>query len=158
MTSWLRRIRGAVGMGIVWAITWALGGMLIAASSLIIPGFPTETLTRIFDAPAPALAIPGFIGGVLFSVVLGVAARRRRFDELSLRAVAGWGAIGGLLLSLVPVAMGSVGLATINIRDPLAWQVAVSLLLTVLSGASAAGALTLARLGAKRDQEHASLT
>lgn len=43
--AWLRRIRGAVGMGLTWAIGWA---------------------------------IAGFVAGGIFSIVLGVAARRRR--------------------------------------------------------------------------------
>jgi hypothetical protein len=35
--------------------------------------------------------------------VLGIAGRRRRFDELSLPRFAAWGAAGGLLLSAIPV-------------------------------------------------------
>jgi hypothetical protein len=58
----------------------------------------------------PALAVPGFVGGACFSVVLGIAGRRRRFEDLSLSRFAAWGALGGLLLSLVPAAMVAVGL------------------------------------------------
>jgi hypothetical protein len=29
MKKWLRRIRGAVGMGLIWAAGWALVGVLI---------------------------------------------------------------------------------------------------------------------------------
>ena len=37
---------------------------------------------------------------------LGVAARRRRFDELSLPAMAAWGAVGGVLLGGLMMALG----------------------------------------------------
>jgi hypothetical protein len=29
LKKWLRRIRGAVGMGLTWAAGWAIGGVLI---------------------------------------------------------------------------------------------------------------------------------
>jgi len=28
MTTWLRRLRGAVGMGVTWAVAWAVAGVL----------------------------------------------------------------------------------------------------------------------------------
>ena len=52
--------------------------------------------------------------GRSFSTVLGIAARRRRFNELSLPRCAARGALGGLLLSLVPAAMVAAGLASVN--------------------------------------------
>ena len=82
MKKWLRRIRGAIGMGITWAIGWALVGILIGISWNL--GVPMGWFVSVFDAPLPALAVPGFFCGAAFSLVLGIAARRRRFDELSL--------------------------------------------------------------------------
>lgn len=35
MSRWLRRIRGAVGMGVTWAVGWALVGVLIGVSTLL---------------------------------------------------------------------------------------------------------------------------
>ena len=76
MTKWLRRIRGAVGMGLVWAVGWALAGLLIGVASMLLPGLPWDSFFQVFDAPLPALAIPGFFAGAFFSVVLGIAGRR----------------------------------------------------------------------------------
>ena len=112
MSMWLRRVRGAIGMGLTWAVGWAVGGVMIGVSSLLLPGLPWDSFFEVFDAPLPALAMPGFVAGALFSIVLGIAGRRRRFDELSLPRFAAWGALGGLLLSLVPAAMVGVGLLT----------------------------------------------
>jgi hypothetical protein len=112
MPKWLRRIRGAVGMGLTWAIAWAMVGLLIGVVSLLLPGLPWDRFFEVFDAPLPALAVPGFVGGAIFSVVLGFVARRRRFSELSLPIFAVCGALGGLLLAQIPNTMVMLGLGT----------------------------------------------
>lgn len=89
-------------MGILWAFSWALGGIGIGALSIVTPFLPWEAFFRVYDAPLPTLAIPGFVGGLLFSAVLRVSSRRRPLRELSTRQFALWGAIGGLLLALIP--------------------------------------------------------
>lgn len=147
MTNWLRSLRGAIGMGVTWAVGWAIGGVLIGVASILTPWLPWEAFFRVFDAPLPAFAVPGFFGGVLFSLVLRVAGRHRSFDELSLPRFAFWGAVGGVLLSLVPAAMVAVGLASIGEGALGIWQFTAVIIgpLTLFSAASAAGSLILAR-------------
>jgi len=153
MKRWLRRIRAASGMALSWAAGWALFGLLIGVASNLLPFLPWRYFFAVFDAPLPALAIPGFVGGALFSTVLGVAGRRRRFDELSLPRFAAWGAVGGVLLSLVPAAMVAVGLASLGDGALGLWQLTavVSGPLALLSAASASGSLLLARRAEKRE-------
>jgi len=91
MGKWLRRVRGAIGMGFTWAIAWSGAGFVLAAAT----GFKA-------DAPFPLIfGVLGFAAGVIFSAFLalteGVA--RRRFDQMSLKRFAGWGAVGGLVLA-----------------------------------------------------------
>lgn len=112
MTKWLRRIRGAVGMGLTWGIAWGLVGLLIGVASLLLPGLPWDRFFAVFDAPLPALAVPGFVGGAIFSVVLGFVARRRRFTDLSLPVFGVCGAVGGLLLAQIPNTLVMLGLGT----------------------------------------------
>lgn len=145
--TWLRRIRGAIGMGFTWAAIWMVGGLLIGVSSKLLPGLPWDSFFEVFDAPLPALAIPGFAAGALFSVVLGIAGRRRRFHELSLSRFAAWGAVGGLLAILFPFALVAVGLASTEGGKFEASQIlsAIAGPFVLLSVVSATGTLMLAR-------------
>ena len=149
----LRRLRGIIGTGLTWAVAWAIGGILIGVASNILTFLPWDAFFKVFDAPLPALAVPGFVGGVLFSIVLGIAAHHRRFNELSLSRFALLGALGGLLLSLVPAAMVTVGLATIGEGALGLWQLTaiIAVPLMLMSAASASGSLVLARMAEGRE-------
>lgn len=146
MNKWTRRIRGAIGMGLTWAAGWAVFGLLIGVSSLLLPGV-FDPFFEVFDAPLPALAIPGFVGGALFSIVLGIAGRERKFSELSVARFAAWGALGGLLLTLFPFALVAVGLASMEGSAHTAGKVLATVggPFVLLSAVSAAGSLMLAR-------------
>jgi hypothetical protein len=151
LRKWLRRLRGAIGPGLTWAAAWALLGLLIGVASTLLPGLPWDAFFGIFDAPLPALAVPGFVGGAIFSVVVGIAARHRRFEELSVARFAAWGALGGLLLSLVPAVLAAAHLATLR-PDLVPWGLTATICapLTVLGALSAAGSLALARMAGTR--------
>jgi hypothetical protein len=99
MSKWLRRVRGAIGMGLCWGLGWAVvGGGIMEAF--------VDPHGKILDMWPQTLGIVGFFGGVAFSAVLGIVAARRRFDELSLSQFAVWGAAGGLLLGGLGVLTG----------------------------------------------------
>jgi hypothetical protein len=134
-------------MGVAWAAGWALTGLLIGVASVLLPGLPWSAFFKIFDAPLPALAVPGFFGGVIFATVLGIAGRRRRFEELSLARFTAWGALAGVMLGLVPAAMVGIGLAHISDSAAGLWRLTaiISGPLALLSAGSAAGSLLLAR-------------
>ncbi len=151
MKKWLRRIRGAVGMGLTWAAGWALVVVLMGVTTILLPGTGLDLIFAAADDELlMAMVLPAFTGGVGFSAVLGIAGRRRRFDELSLPQFAAWGAIGGLLLSLFPAAVMAMGAASVA-------QAAITIaLVTLLSAVSASGSLMLARLGEDRELLDAS--
>ena len=138
MNKWLRRIRGAVGMGLTWALVWAPAAVLIG-----IAIDPDGSMDEMWPAIG---AFPGFLGGVTFSVVLAIAARRRGLVELSLLRVAAWGAFAGLLVGALPFVIGDPATET-----PL-WLLAVVVIgsITLLSAVSAAGSLALARMAERR--------
>lgn len=100
MNKWLRRLRGAIGMGLTWAAAWFGVGMVL----LLIVG-PDAA-----DVPFPlGFGALGFLAGISFSVVLGVIEGRRSFDQMSLPRFAGWGAVGGVLLSALFVLAAGLG-------------------------------------------------
>jgi hypothetical protein len=143
MKTWLRRIRGAIGMGLIWGAAWG------AAGNVVMLGFLLRTGSRP-DAPFPIVfGVFGFVAGVLFSGVLGLVERRRRFGQMSLPRFALWGAIGGLLLATTFVLAVSLG------GDPtFLWNlVVVGPVFAIAAAGSAAGSLALAR----RAEDRASL-
>jgi hypothetical protein len=103
MKRWLRRVRDTVAMGLAWAAGWTLIGMLgVVVFYALYPSAPD-----IVDIWIPVFAYPGFLTGVGFSVVIRVAEGRRRFDEVSLSRLAAWGAAVGLLVGVLPFALGT---------------------------------------------------
>jgi hypothetical protein len=89
MKKWGRRIRAAIGMGLIWGAAWFGAGILLAR----VPGFDSDLPFAFLFAPL------GFVSGIIFSGFLAVIEGRREFDRLSLSRCAGWGAASGLLLS-----------------------------------------------------------
>jgi hypothetical protein len=139
--KWLRRIRGAIGMGLTWGAAWGL-----VAGNIVMLGFLLVTGSRP-DAPFPILfGASGFLAGVIFSGVLGLVEGRRRFDQMSLPRFAAWGAIGGFLLSATFV-------LAVSLRDPaFLWNlVVVGPAFAVAAAGSAAGSLALARRAQGRE-------
>jgi hypothetical protein len=139
MRKWLRRIRGAVGMGVAWAVAWAIVGGGVMEGIVDPDG-------KILDMWPQTLAIPGFFGGVVFSMVLSIAEGRRRFDELSLPRVGALGAVTGLLLGGLALAAGAA-------PDVPPWLRAAVIIgpVTVLGAISASALLALARMGDEQE-------
>lgn len=141
MKTWLRRARAAIGMGLLWALVWAPIAVLVGLAV-----DPDGSMDEMWPAIG---AYPGFLGGVVFSIVLAILARRRRLEELSIARVAGWGALAGLVVGSFPFAIGEPTSAM-----PL-WKLATTVIgsITLLSAGSAAASLALAR----RDASSAAL-
>jgi hypothetical protein len=145
VTKWLRRIRAALLMGVLWAVVWMPVGLIIG---MIIDS------DGAMDEPWIAVGtFPGFLAGVLFSVVLSLAAKRRRLEELSVSKVGGWGAVAGALIGSLPFVLGDQGGRTENL-----WLLPVVVIssITVLSAVSASTSLVLARKSANRELGNAA--
>ncbi|HYD54031.1 MAG TPA: hypothetical protein VEA99_15460 [Gemmatimonadaceae bacterium] len=112
MKKWLRRARGAIGLGLLWAV----GGVGIAAVLELLDNVmpAAHPLTRLVDMWPQTLAILGFLAGTIFGIVLGVAGARRRFDELSVPWFTAWGALAGLSLgALLGAPAPIIGVVTV---------------------------------------------
>jgi len=135
MRKWLRRIRGAIGMGLTWAAAWFGAGMIMVLGLLLTTG------TRP-DVHIPLLfGVFGLVAGVTFSGALSLFEGRRRFAQMSLLRFAAWGAAAGLLLSAAFV------LAVAVAGDPgFLWNpVGLGPIFAAAGAGSAAGSLVLAR-------------
>jgi len=139
MKNWLKRFRGALSLGVIWAIAWGSVGFLMEIF--------VDPHGRIVDIWPAVLGLPAFFGGVFFSAVLGFAERRHRFDELKLSRVAAWGAVGGVLVGLLPFVLGE------PTGDVNALKLALMIVppISLLSAISAAGSLAIARMSDARE-------
>ena len=132
MPKWLRRIRGAIGMGFTWGAAWAGAGFVLA----VITRFQA-------DAPFPLIfGVLGFFAGITFSAFLALTEGRRRFDQMSLPRFAAWGAVGGLLLSAVFAKAASLGWGDILTIAPT---------FALASAVCASGSLAVARRAVHRE-------
>jgi len=141
--KWLRRIRGALKMGLTWGLTWFTAGMVLMLGALLVTGSTGA------DVPYPlGFGALGFIAGVTFSGVLVLGEGRSQFDEMSLPRFAGWGAVGGLsfsVLFVLTVAAFAEGLTFIQNL------VFLGPLFAAIGAASASGMLALARKAQSRE-------
>jgi len=92
-------IRGMVLMIVLWVIGWGLGFGGIMEAFVDPDG-------KIQDVWPTLLAIPGLIGGVIFSGLLAVGERGNRFDEISLFIFALFGGVAGLVIGLLTIPAG----------------------------------------------------
>ena len=103
MKKWMGGIRGAILMIVLWVIGWGLGfgGLMEAFID------PNGTIGDVWPT---MLAIPGFIGGILFSALLLTAERGSRFDEVPLFHFTLWGTATGIALGVltIPAKVGDV--------------------------------------------------
>ena len=139
MPAWLRRMRAALTVGLIWALAWAPVGVLV--------GLVADPDGRMDEPWLLIFAYPGFMGGVLFSIVLARRAHRRRVAELSIPQVATWGGLAGLAAGSIPFLIG-----TPTGRIPLALlYAAVAGAAATLSAASAAATVAVAQRGRCRE-------
>ena len=116
-------------MGFTWAAAWSAAGLV-----------PRWVFGINADAPFPLIfGVLGFIAGVTFSGLLVLTEGRRGFDQMSLPRFAGWGAIGGLLLSALFAKAASLGWGDV---------LAIAPTFALASAVCASGSLAVARRAA----------
>jgi hypothetical protein len=134
-------------MGLTWALAWFGAGMIMMLGLLLLTGSTGA------DVPYPlGFGAIGFVGGVAFSGVLGLVEGRRRFDQMSLPRFAGWGAMGGFLLSVIFVAAVSLTEGPAFLSN----LVFLGPIFAVAGAGCATGTLALARRAEDRELLQAS--
>lgn len=133
MNRILRRIRGVVGTGLTWAATWVGLGAGIGA----LAGLNLQFILQI----ALGNSVSGFLAGGAFAVILSVAERNHSLEELSLKRVGLWGAVGAAALSLLPLAYGV----------PVGYLLGPILINGAIGAGMAAGSVALARRADRKE-------
>ena len=137
MRNWLRHVRGAIGMGITWAVAWSVAGLV----PRWVFGFNT-------DVPFPLVfGVLGFVAGITFSALLVLSERRRTFEQMSLPRFAAWGAVGGVLLSAIFTRAASLGAGDV---------LAIVPTFALASAVCASGSLAVARRVTRRNSPELS--
>jgi hypothetical protein len=136
MKTWGRRIRAAIGMGLIWGVAWSGAGALLAR----VPGFSSDLPFALLFAPL------GFVTGIIFSGFLVGIEGRRGFARTSLPRFAAWGATSGLLLSGI-----FVGGAALRGAALLSEFLVFGPALAMAGAVCAAGSLALARRAERRE-------
>lgn len=140
MRGILRKLRGALGTAVTWALGWGLGAFALVSVGFLLFGkgvFFWDTVR-----PITILAgLSGFIGGTVFSTALATIHARRRISELSPLRMALWGAGAGLLVPL-----GVLGVSLVA-GVPLHADVVAGMVVGIggLGAATAAGTVKLAQ-------------
>lgn len=103
MGNLIRRVRGAVGIGMTWGALWAA---ISVALTLALGVFRPEEIDP-GEGPGRVAAIFGLVGflcGLGFAGLLYLNEKRRTVGELSLGRVALWGVLGG---AAIPTLIGA---------------------------------------------------
>ena len=137
MNRILQRIRGVVGTGLTWAAAWVGLGAGIGA----LAGLDLQFILQI----ALGNSVSGFLAGSAFAGILTVAERNHSLDELSLKRVALWGALGASVLTLLPLAYGV----------PVGYLLGPILINGAIGSGMAAGSVAMARRAERKELQAA---
>ena len=130
-----RKLRAALGVATTWAATWAVWGMLYSGVIVVLSGYSVALpIWELILTQAVRSGALGFIGGALFSTVLGFRYARRSLGELPAWRLAVWGAVVGLL---VPVGLTVSTLTALGYTVPLSF-LAQSILINAIPGLATA--------------------
>jgi hypothetical protein len=112
MTSLLRRLRGMLGMGITWAVGWAIIMCLLANVIAVVDPDSIDAGEEPWRLALMVGAV-GFISGSVFAMIFSSAERRKRIQELSVLRSTLWGALGGAALPLLTTMPETVLVTTV---------------------------------------------
>ena len=82
-------------LALAWAIAWAPIAVLIGVTVVD----PDNSMDEMWPAIG---AYPGFLCGLLFSILLGIRERVHRIADVPVRRAAAWGVLSGFLVSVIP--------------------------------------------------------
>ena len=137
----IRRMRGAFGTAVTWAVGWGASVLALFGPLHFLFGWGEGPFLDWAGPVAGFTALSGFVSGSLFSLVLGTVYRNRRLSDLRPRIVAVWGGLAALVLPAVFVGV-SIGAGQ---AFPGGIVALVSALAATLGAGTAGGMVALAQ-------------
>ncbi|MDE0104537.1 MAG: hypothetical protein OXN89_19355 [Bryobacterales bacterium] len=136
-TKWKKKIGAAALTGLSWAIGWAPIAVVIG---LIVD--PDGSMDEMWVAIG---AYPGFLCGVVFSVMIQISKGRDRIGELSVMRVGSVAAIAGVSVIVLPSVLVAGGDSSV-LSGPLPATLLLGsvVLLSAISGIASRSAARLA--------------
>jgi hypothetical protein len=95
MKRWVRRLRGILGIGVLWSFTGGILGVLAGGAASLLVGLPFIPAILVFGASGCGA---GLVLGAAFASLLTLAEGRRSLEELSTARAALWGGLAGAVL------------------------------------------------------------
>ena len=143
MDGLIRKLRGAFGTAVTWAIGW--GALALPLSSVMwFLGGSDASFVDTVGAISAVAAGSGFLAGGVFSLGLAAFGRNRRLEDLKVLPMA---LLGALAAAALPVAIALYGLAAMPFG--LDWDVLLTIgtVLTGFGALTAGGLLKIAQGG-----------
>lgn len=135
MDTLLRKLRGMLGVGLTWAVGWAMIMFIMATVIGIVDPDQLDAGEEPWRL-AGMVGTVGLISGSVFALIFSSAERRKAIRELSVLRAAVWGALGGAVLPLLTTMNDSVLFNTVP-----------------LGAIFAASTVAIARRAARREAE-----
>jgi hypothetical protein len=100
-----RRLRGAMGVGVAWALAWAATQAAVFAGAVLLGGVSAPLVTIVSIAKSGAVV--GFVSGLVFSLAFGIVNSDRTLADLRVGPSTLLGAMAGALFPLAYVALAT---------------------------------------------------
>ena len=151
MNSFVRKLRGLLGVGLTWGALWSVIGAGVGLVLAVLVPDAWGWTARVFEW-ALGMGLYGLVSGVGFGSLLALREGRRTVLDIPLRRAAIWGVVGS---AAVPLLFGALG--TFELGTTTADVLGAILVTGVLGGTFAPAAVAIARRAELRAAEESKL-
>lgn len=151
MNSFLRRLRGLLGVGLTWGALWSVIGAGVGLVLAVVVPDAWGLTARVLDWTI-GMGLYGLVSGVGFGSLLALREGRKTVLDIPLRRAAIWGVVGS---AAVPLLFGALGMFELGTTTA---EVLGAILVTgALGGTFAPAAIAIARRAELRAAEESKL-
>ena len=104
MSAFIRKLRGVIGMGLIWAPLWVVLSVVTIGTLIVIIALFSPRVGGSDVGPLRWIAIMGWVGfvsGSIFAFLLSLAEHGKALRAISMRRAALWGLLGSAVSPLL---------------------------------------------------------